>query len=63
MLEKNFCLKKRWHMGQVWKDEKNHQVEMGRGEEFYQKKQHEAMRVQRGPVPRTGVLLGCEGCK
>ena len=22
MLEKNFCLKKRWHMGQVWKDEK-----------------------------------------
>lgn len=22
MLEKNFCLKKRWYMGQVWKDEK-----------------------------------------
>lgn len=50
-------------MGQVWKDEKNHQVEMGGGEEFHQKKQHEAMRVQRGPAPRTGVLLGCEGCK
>ena len=30
---------------------------------MYQKKQHEAMRVQRGPAPRTGVLLGCEGCK
>lgn len=28
---------------------------MGGGEEFYQRKQHEAMRVQRGPVPRTGV--------
>lgn len=50
-------------MGQVWKDEKNHQVETGGGEEFYQKKQHEAMTVQRGPVPRTGVLLGCEGGK
>lgn len=27
------------------------------------RKQHEAMRVQRGPVPRTGVSWDGEGCK
>lgn len=33
--KKNFCLRKKQHMGQVWKDEKSHQVEMGGAKESY----------------------------
>lgn len=35
-------------MGQVLKDEQNHQVEMGAGGEFYQREQHEAKGVKKG---------------
>lgn len=50
-------------MDQVLKDEKNHQVEMGGEGEFYQREQHEAKGVRKGPVRRTGVWLGCKVCK